>query len=122
MAGTITVNNSLMVVNGNYKSQFAPGATTITQNNQGEHSSIVVVGTAEEVISMGDIVTAGWCTFHNLDTTNYVQWGPTSAGAMVVAGRLKPGESYPFRLEPGISLRMKANTAPCKVLVKILED
>lgn len=80
------------------------------------------IGTAEEAITFTDITTEGWLFLKNLDGTNYVQWGPESAGAMVVMGRLKPGEEACFRMDSGATLRLKANTAACNVDILLIPD
>jgi len=122
MANEIQVTANVAVVNGNFRQTFAPGTLQITQTAQGAYSPIVSVGTSEEDLSIGDIGTLGWLCLRNLDTTNYVQWGPKSAGSMVAAGRIKAGEIAILRLEPGITLRWIANTAACKVQVMLLEN
>ena len=70
-----------------------------------------------------NITTYGICYLWNLDTTNYVQVGPDNAGAIVPVARLNPNDiPHIFRLEPGITLRAKAHTGNCKVLVAVLND
>lgn len=122
MANELKVNVEANLRNGNHSVTFAPGVVAVTQAAIGGIDNVVSVGTSEEVISIGDVATLGWCFLRNLDATNYVEWGPTSAGAMVGVGRLEPGEVAACRLKPGITLRMQANTAACKVRVTILED
>lgn len=56
----------------------------------------------------------------NLDDVNYVQWGFSTG---VYGGRMGPGEpAGPFKLDPGATLYMLANTAACKVTVYALEN
>ena len=78
------------------------------------------IGTAEESITLTDVTTNGFVLLHNLDTANYVQWG---FAAGVYGGRMKAGETAgPYRLEPGATLYLKANTAACRVRVIAYED
>lgn len=77
---------------------------------------------ADEIIAVGDLTKLGICTVENIDPTNFVDFGPTNGGAMVAMVRLLPGESYPFRLTPGIVLRAQADTAAVRCIVKIYED
>jgi len=78
------------------------------------------IGTTEESITLTDVSTNGFVLMHNLDTTNYVQWGFATG---VYGGRMKAGETAgPFRLEPGATLYLKANTAACRVRVIAYED
>jgi len=122
MANEITLNVAFQTIKGNHKEVFAPGQKSYDQSTQGAHAPVVSVGTSEEDLSVGDIGTLGWLVLHNLDTTNYVQWGPKSGGSMVAIGRIKAGEIAVLRLEPGITLRWVANTAACKVKVLLLEN
>jgi len=79
---------------------------------------IVEVGTSEENVSFGDI-GPGWIWMRNLDDTNYVQWGMSDGGTMKAVGRLRPQDLWTkFYLDTGVTLRMKADTAACKVLIK----
>lgn len=125
MANEITVAASLSVSNGFFASSLAPGTKRYDQAAVGGVNNVVSVGsTAEEDIGTGDIGTLGWCMLRNLDATNYVTYGPkTTGGTMKVFGRIKAGETAgPMRLEPGIVIRARANTAPVKVQVVVLES
>lgn len=121
MANEITLTSKAKVVNGSLTSEFNPGTIQVTQSALGMHAPIVIVGTSEEDLAVGDISTPGILCMRNLDGTNYVDWGPKSGGAMVAVGRLKPGEVAMFRVGSGVTLRWIANTAPVKVQVWLLE-
>ena len=91
-----------------------------TQTGVGQDDRKHSIGTTEESITLTDVTTNGFVLLHNLDTTNYVQWGFATG---VYGGRLKAGETAgPFRLEPGATLYLKANTAACRVRVIAYED
>ena len=123
MANEITVNLQVNVTNGNYTRRAAPGVVNVDQAAQGQGGGIISIGTSEEALSFTDITTKGWCFLRNLDDTNYVEYGPESAGAMVGFGRLEPGEPAAMRLIPGsLTIRMQANTAACNVEVIVWED
>jgi hypothetical protein len=123
MADEIKVNVSVSVNNGYLVDRFAPGQISVTQAAIGRGGGIQIVGfAADEVIAVGDVATLGWCILRNLDTTHFVKWGPTNAGAIEPIGRLEPGEVAVFRLEPGVVLRAQADTAACKVECRIYED
>lgn len=117
MAGNeIQASCSLRVTNGHLKANLTTGTVNIAQAvAKGPAPGCVNVGTTEEVISFAELTTLGLILIINLDTTNYVQFGPESAGAMVAAVRLNPGEPNLFRLEPGVTYRAKADTAACNV-------
>ena len=123
MAGEITVTASLKCTNAAFiLPQLGAAAQTINQSTIGGGSpGLVSIGTSEEVVTITDISSLGWCYMKNIDPTNYVTYGPTVSSAMAPFGRLKAGEACVFRLEPGITLRMQANTAAVKVWITVLE-
>lgn len=123
MANEISASCTLRVTNGNLKSNLTPGSVSIDQAvARGPAPGSVNVGTTEEVISFAELTTLGIIQIINLDTTNYVQFGPESGGAMIPSVRLKPGEPNQFRLEPGVTYRAKANTAACNVQFMAFND
>ena len=108
----------------NPKFPYNPGTIQVDQSGQGVFSSTIEIGTAEEDVTFPDITTPGLCILYNLDATNYVEWGKKDViAAMQAIGKLEPAD-FPaiFRYDPGATLRMKANTAPCKVQVTVYED
>jgi hypothetical protein len=121
MANEISVNASIEVTNGNMKDTFAPGRRTYDQTAVGGPvPGYQTIGTSEETVSTSEISTLGWCMFRNLDATNYVRWGFSTG---VYGGRMEAGETAgPFRLNPGTTIYMIANTAACKVQIKVYED
>lgn len=121
MANELQITLSSKFTNGSLKDTIESSTLNVTQATQGFHGPMVSVGTSEEDFDDGDVATLGWIYLKNLDSANYVQWGPKSAGAMVAIGRLKAGEWAFFRLEPGVTLRWVANTAAVKVQVKLYE-
>lgn len=127
MAGTIAISTAVTVANDGFSASFTPTSLSITQTGQGAHETVVSVGTAEEDMPIGDVGTEGWLLIRNIDPTNYVTWGPSSAGVMVPMGRLKPssdgkGEWALFRMDSTAILRWKANVAAVKVVMKLFED
>lgn len=109
--------------------QVAGHPGTITKTIQADQSTtgggnpgLVAIGTTEEVISFGDVSSHGYVYIENLDDTNFITYGPTSGGSMITLGRLKAGEVCVFRMEPGISFRMKANTSSCRAFVALFEE
>ena len=121
MANEIKLSITASLTNGYLSDTFNTGQLSITQTTQGAHTPVVTVGTSEEDLSTGDIGTLGYMLLRNLDSSNYVTYGPKSGGAMVAFGRIKAGEAAVIRLEPGITLRWQANTAAVKVLTKLWE-
>ena len=122
MANELTVQVYAALANGKLSELFNPGTLTFDQSTLLAHAPVVVVGTSEEDLSLGDITTNGWVFMRNLDGTNYVTYGPKSGGVMVPWGRIEAGEVAAFRLEPGVIWRWVANTSSVKVKVLALND
>ena len=94
----------------------------VKQTQRG-HATVQDIGTSAEAVGTGDVASLGWAWFRNLDTTNYVEIGPDSAGSLVPFLKLKAGEvSGPIRLKPGITIKAQANTATVKLQMCILDD
>lgn len=122
MANEITVTQKLVVENGEFSENISEVGQRFTQAAIGGHGPVLSIGTSEEDFPVGDVTVLGWLYLKNLDSTNYVTYGPKSGGAMVAFGRLEAGESALLRLEPGITIRGLANTAACKVKMLLLQD
>lgn len=123
MADEITINASIRVRNGNLRADINPGSLQIDQAAaRGPAPGSVNVGTSEEAIGFGELATLGLLMIHNLDATNFVDFGPESGGAMVAAVRVKPGEVALFRMVPGTTYRAKADTAACNVVFSGFND
>lgn len=122
MANEITVTTSLSVTNGNFSYLFNPGSIQVTQNTQGAHGGVITVGTSEENLSVGDVVTPGYLVLRNLDSANYVTYGPTTGGSMYAFGKIKAGETAILRLSTGTTLRWVADTATVKIQCMLLND
>jgi hypothetical protein len=90
----------------------------VDQAVRGGDSAIVPVGTSEQVIALA-VTTYGYAFLQNLDDTNYIEYGPTASGSMVVFGKLFAGEWAVLRLDPGIVFRARAHTAMCDLLMKV---
>jgi len=120
MAGELTVVTTLSLRKGSNVFTWTPGALTIDQTGAGGPTpGYVTIGTSEESIAFGELSTLGFVTIQNLDATNYVRWGFSTG---VYGGRLRAGEYACFRLNPGSTLYLVANTASCKCIVNALED
>jgi hypothetical protein len=122
MANELRFTGATSLVNGSLTDTTPLETLLVTQSLGALLSKVVSVTTSESDLTTAEITTLGWAFLRNLDSTNYVQYGPKSGGAMVAMGRLKAGEWALLRLEPGITLRWKADTATCQVLVKIFND
>lgn len=120
MANEITITTSLNMRNGSNVFSWAPGAVQITQTGIGGPTpGYVTIGTTEESQAFGELSTQGVVVMQNLDTTNYVRWGFSTG---VYGGRIPAGEIAVFRLNPGSTLYLIANTAACKMHIYALEN
>lgn len=121
MANEITVNLSVACTNGKLKERFEPGAISVNQAAAESYAPTVVVGTSEEDLPVGDVATPGILVVYNLDSTNYVTYGPKSGGSMVAMGQIKAGDPpHLIRLASGVTLRWVANGSPVKVKALML--
>ena len=121
MANEITSTIGLSVVNGNLRVQFPQVARQYTQSASGLSDQVLSIGTSEENVAFGDVATPGLTVLHNLDSTNYVEYGQSDGGTMKKIGKLSPGDVHLIRIAASTTLRMLANTAACKVRVLCLE-
>lgn len=82
--------------------------------SKGQQLQCLSVGTTEEAVTFTDIGTNGYIVLKNEDATNYVQVG---FSATVYGMRLKAGMVAVFPAEPTLDLKLKANTAACRVTI-----
>lgn len=122
MANEITVSVGVQVTNGSLTDQFQMVALKRDQAASGKSDQVLSIGTSEEDVSFGDVATPGIVVLHNLDATNYVEYGMSDTGTMKKLGKLIAGDKAMFRMAASTTLRMKANTAACKVRVFCLES
>jgi hypothetical protein len=98
MANEISVVVQLKLANGNLAFDRSPGLLRFTQTTARLVSNVQVVGTTYEALVMGDVTTAGYAFFRNMDATNYVEVGLDVAAAFQPLVRLNAGETAVFRL------------------------
>jgi hypothetical protein len=78
MSEEISSSISFVVSNGNYAFTFND-QELYNQNTLGADGGVQTIGTSEEDLTPVDIATNGWLILKNLDTTNFVTYGPKSA-------------------------------------------
>ena len=111
---------------GLLKDDISAAGREVVLNVQGSASGVVTAptGGAGTVLTLS-VTTLGWLWLRNIDDSaapNFVTWGVDSAGSLVPVGRLKPGEDAWFRLEPGVTLRLRADALGVPVQYKVLND
>jgi len=106
------------LTNGSLQDAFPNASLAVTQSVAKVDGPTVSVTTSEADVSFPSISTNGYLWMRNIDDTNFVKYGPKSGGSMIEFGRLYPGEIAVYRLATGVTLRMIADTATCKVQFK----
>lgn len=121
MANEIVIASRLKLSNGILVFDYNVGSLSLDQSvASGPTPGFVTIGTTEEPFTFGELATLGFVIMRNLDPTNYVEWGFSTG---VYGGKMKPNEpAGPFRLKPGSTLYLKANTAACKILLYAIND
>ena len=118
MSGTIVSSLQMAIVNGTLSEDRNIAPATITQTTiGGGNPGTVTVTTSEGDITIG-LTTPGNIVIENLDSANYVEYGPKSGGAMILLGKILAGDWHKFYLGASVTLRMKANTASVKLRIR----
>jgi hypothetical protein len=124
MAGTISSSCVLQVNHGSLRSNLNPGQSVIAQVvARGPSPGCVIVGTTDTAIDFSELATLGVIQITNLAVANYVDFGPDDgAGSFKPAMRIKPGETWQFRLVPGVTYHAKSDTAASAVVFSAFND
>lgn len=117
---------------------FPTTQTIDVANIGGPTPGTILVDTAGTNIDLSQLTTPGLCWMQNLDAANYVEYGmwDASTSHFEPLGEIGPGEFYCIKLSrnlgleygagtasagSGNSLRLRANTAACKVKINAYE-
>lgn len=121
MANEITLNNSLVLQNGNVNSAFAT-SMQLAQTSARFDAGVQNIGTTHELIALkSDIATPGMSAFQNNGPTNYVEIGIVVSSTFYPVVKLKVGESAQFRISSN-PLYAKANTAAVDLAFLVCAD
>ena len=120
MAGEIRFNATLQVVNGQINSKLFKDIRA-DQTTAGAVSRTQTVPTSDTVISLVGVTAARAILIQNMDATNYIDIGPTVAGAIAPMMRLRAGEVGLCPLVPSVFLRGQANTGAVTVAYMLAE-
>lgn len=122
MANEITFISGLSAIKSNLNLATPTESLRATMTGDRADRRTQAVGTTYEAIAVGDISSAGWARFKNLDGTNYVEIGLEVAAAFYGFVKLLPGEtSGPMRLST-LSIFGRANTAGVNLEVMLIEN
>jgi len=124
--GSVFVTAALQAKNPDSKwdsGKVGQAQLTLDQNADGGGvPGTITIPTAGVNLDLSALGTEGWARFQNLDDTNFVEHGPEVAAVFHPYGRMGPGEPALFRLSPGKTVHLKADTASCLVQVIVHED
>lgn len=139
MANEARITTSLYISKNNLQYNSLPTSfvATVTGVNGPSPGAINVPVTGVNV-DFSALSTLGLCRIMNLDSTNFVEWGAWDGIEFIPLGEILAGESYVIRLAralklggdyatgtgttgTGNALRLKADTAACKVVVEAFE-
>ncbi|MCK9568743.1 hypothetical protein M0R72_07370 [Candidatus Pacearchaeota archaeon] len=139
MANEATIRSSLQIRKGeiDYQSRPTSHHEDVTGTN-GPCPGAVTATVAGVNVDFSPLVTPGLVTIHNLDSTNFVEygaWDPVTSTFFPI-GEVPAGAAYSFRLSrnlgesygtgtsttgTGHALRVKADTASVNVVIEAFE-
>jgi hypothetical protein len=123
MANEITITNGIRIEKGNLRVQRDVLTTNRDLTGGRVQFSVQNIAVTATNIDTGDLTTAGWAMFRNLNATHFVDVGPLDGSNNLVSFiRLRPGDRHgPVRLQ-SLTLAAIANTASVDLEVLIAED
>lgn len=141
MSREISVRSSITIRSGNLVYQ-SPGKSLFTSDlnaNKGPCPGMVTIPVGGISITFPYLTTPGQVVICNLDTANFVEYGikDPGSGKFYPLGEVLAGESYVFRFSRNLLenytntgtgttgdvnyLWLKADTAPCDVIIDAFE-
>lgn len=85
---------------------------TFEQLADGSDGGNPLIGSSEEDLTITDVTTPGILILRNLDSTNYIEFGPKDGGVMKLMGRLDPlGMPAVIPLGDSVTIRLKSVAA-----------
>lgn len=134
MADEATIQASLQITKNKLKYSSQPtNFKADVATEKGPSPGAIAVSTDGTDVDFSELTTPALCRLQNLDTTNFVEYGIWDGISFLPLGELLAGESYVIRLSRNLTeefgtgtgttgaaantLRLKADTAACNVLV-----
>lgn len=140
MSDEAQIRSSLQINKGNLNYQSQPTAFNAdVATGKGPSPGAITAALAGTDVDFGELVQPSLCRLMNLDDANFVEYGirEPATGFFYPLGELLPGESFVLRLSRNLQeeytgvgtgtsaptnfFHLKANTAPCVVLVEAFE-
>lgn len=121
MANEISLTLGLRVIKDNLKFVLEPAKIPRDLTGSRRHSSTQTIGfAAHEALTTGDLATAGYALFVNLDATNYVEIGIDDSATFEPLAKLLPGDWAILPLTT-LAIYAKANTGAVELDYTIFE-
>lgn len=114
MSNEITASVNIQVTNGDYKDSFYK-SISIDQTTAGVAGGIYSVTTSESNVPFTTITTNGVLCLQNLDDTNFILAGLDDSGTGKFIFKIPAGGLAYFQMIPSVNLRVKADTATCRL-------
>lgn len=119
MANEITIAVSISATkNGATVASSYSGNATLAGDEM--LTNVQTIGTSAEAVVVGDLATAGYAFFKNMDATNFVELALDSGVSTQIFSKLLPGEVSLIKLKT-TTIYAKADTASVKLLVTAME-
>lgn len=109
MANELTLSFSLALAKGGAVAARSSGTKLVTVSGTAYVANIPSIGTADEVLALGDVATNGYILLHNLDATNFITLGADGSSYPI---KVLAGEWSLLRWN-GAAIHAKADTAAC---------
>lgn len=119
MANEITVAASISVVKNGAVVSAAQSKTADMSGDQ-TMSTVQIVGTSAEALTLGDVSTIGYVFLKNMDPTNYIEVALDSGVSTQVFAKLLAGDITLIKASTA-TIYVKANTNPCNLLIAATE-
>lgn len=119
MANEISLIRSVSITNGNFRDAIQSQTKTFDMAAVEKYENVVPITTAETDLAFTNVATPKFCMLENLDSTNIIQWGPKSGGAMIELGRISTLGEAIFEIGSSVTIRVRtvASTASLRVRV-----
>jgi hypothetical protein len=136
MANELRVQSSITLRKGNVNYQSANNAfiaDVVTPIPKSQVPGALTCTTGGTTVDLSELTALGGiCRITNVDPTNFVEYGIWDGATFYPLGELLPGEFYVFRLSRNLltgesgtasvnSLRIRADTAACVVIVEAFD-
>jgi len=123
MANELTFQFQTNLSNGELKDQHSSNSISVDQTTAKLVRNVQTVGTAAagEALDMGDLASAGYAIFVNLDDTNFVEIGRSIGGSFEEFLKVEPGEQALCRLATATPYA-KADTSDVELFYIIYDD